>query len=67
MKHWQQRERARQLLSKEVGYVRKLIRELRLRRRRSRVPWVYLVYHQHLRAPALLALSAKERRDVERR
>ena len=22
-----------------------LVRELRLRRRRSRVPWVYLVYH----------------------
>ena len=23
----------------------KTVRELRLRRRRSRVPWVYLVYH----------------------
>jgi hypothetical protein len=52
---------------------------LRLRRRRSRVPWVFLVYHarhaapgtRHLapgvRAPAHSAfmLAAEERRDVE--
>ena len=24
-----------------------LVRELRLRRRRSRVPWIFVVYHRH--------------------
>jgi hypothetical protein len=25
----------------------KLVRELRLKRRRWRVPWIYVVYHRH--------------------
>ena len=28
-----------------------IVRELLLRRRRARVPWVYVVYHRHARDP----------------
>jgi hypothetical protein len=55
--------------SDEGGHI---VRELLLGRRRSRVPWVYVVYHRHARASAhagrawASALAAKERRDVER-
>ena len=34
------------------------IRGLALRRRRSRVPWIYLVYHDRLRAPAPADVTA---------
>ena len=49
-----------------------VVRELLLRRRRARVPWVYVVYHRCAGAPARVAcawpsvLTAKERRNVER-
>ena len=48
-----------------------MIRELRLKRRRSRIPWMFLVY-QPLgggpgRRPTASALPAQKRRDVERR
>ena len=49
------------------------IRELRLRRRRSRMPWVYLVYQVRHRLPAAasakagLTLATEERRHIERR
>jgi hypothetical protein len=47
-----------------------IVRELLLRRRRARVPWVYVVYHRH--APAAgkeggSVLSAQKRGDIERR
>jgi hypothetical protein len=41
------------------------VRELLLHRRRSRVPWVYLVYGT--RDAAELSLPAQERGDVQRR
>ena len=46
------------------------VRELLLKRRRARLPWVYLVYHRHGRPTGQSggsALAAKKRRDVERR
>ena len=51
-------------------------RQLRLRRRRSRLPWIYVVYHAGRSRPAesrpgrtgpALAFAAQERRNVERR
>ena len=49
------------------------VRLLLLTLRRSRVPWVYLLYHRHeegrgaTRPPPLRsALAAEERRDVQR-
>ncbi len=47
----------------EPGNEGRVVRELRLRRRRSRIPWVYLVYQ----SPCGSALTAKKRRYVERR
>ena len=49
---------------------RKSVRDLLLRRRRARVPWVYLVYHRH--APATgwsdrSVLTPQKRRHVKRR
>ena len=57
-----------------------IVRELLLRRRRARVPWVYLVYHRHAPearnnlprhsaggATAGSVLPAQKRRHVERR
>jgi hypothetical protein len=38
------------------------VRELRLRRRRSRTRWIYLLYQVRARS----ALTAQERGDVER-
>ena len=44
------------------------VRELRLRRRRSRVPWVYAVYHRHAPGPRPpLALAPQESRHIEGR
>ena len=51
---------------------RKLVRELRLRRRRSRVPWVFLVFqrretlverHETLPAPGRTDARCREERD----
>jgi len=39
----------------------RIVRELLLGRRRSRVPWVYVVYHRHAghpRVPACAAVSS---------
>jgi hypothetical protein len=58
-----------------------VVRELLLRRRRARVPWVYVVYHRHAPEAARESLprhngagatsgsvlSPQEGRDVERR
>ena len=50
-----------------------IVRELLLRRRRARVPWVYLVYHRHAAGSVLAAkipdsvLPPEKGRDVERR
>ena len=38
-----------------------VLRELRLRRRRSRIPWIYLLYQARKSA-----LPSQKRRDVER-
>ena len=35
------------------------IRELHLRRRRSRVPWIYAVYHQAQKVPGVETLPAR--------
>ena len=49
------------------------VRALTLRRRRSRVPWIYLLYHRERRPPSRsdrldsALLAAQERRHVERR
>ncbi len=46
------------------------VRELRLKRRRARVPWIYLVYHRHeppAGTSARSVLPPKKRRNVERR
>jgi len=55
----------------------KLVRELRLHRRRSRTPWIYLVYHRCSRPAARatdpghhrvcpLTLTSHEGRHIER-
>ena len=47
-----------------------LVRELRLKRRRSRLPWIYVVYQPLAPlqgAPHTSALPAEKRRHVERR
>jgi len=51
-------------LALSVGGGRTQVRELRLIRRRSRVPWVFLVYHRALTASVL---TAKERGNIEGR
>ena len=43
---------------------RMAVRGIRLERRKSRVPWIYLVYHAPRRS--VVALAAEERGHVER-
>ena len=38
------------------------VRETQLKRRRSRVPWIYLVYHRRLRGRAEARSQAAKRR-----
>ena len=49
-------------LEEEDPRLQEAIRELRLRRRRSRIPWVFLVYQVRTSA-----LPPQKRRDVEGR